>query len=191
MSSYAKPHYTPREYLEIDRRSELKHEYFNGEVFAMTGASRKHNLITSNLNASLNTQLKGGECEVYASDMRVKVSSTGLYTYSDIVVVCESPVFEDSEIDTLINPNLIIEVLSKSTEGYDRGKKFGHYRRLNSLMEYILISQDRCNVEHYVRQPDDQWLLSEATDLSSTIELPSIKGRLALADVYDKVELKS
>ena len=191
MSLRPKTRYTPEEYLAIDRQSDSKNEYFNGEVFAMTGASRKHNIITSNVNSSLNTQLKGRQCEVYSSDMRVKVSSTGLYTYPDVVVVCGSPSFEDKEVDTLTNPTLIIEVLSKSTEGYDRGDKFGHYRKLASLLEYILISQDRHNVEHYIRQLDNQWLLSEASDLQATIELPAINCKLPLADIYDKVDLES
>ena len=189
MSLQPKTTYTAEEYLAIDRLSDFKNEYFNGEVFAMTGASRKHNLITANVTSSLNPQLKGRQCEVYASDMRVKVRSTGLYTYPDVVVVCGSPAFEDKEIDTLTNPTLIIEVLSKSTEGYDRGDKFGHYRKLDSLSEYILISQDKHHIEHYVRQPDNQWLLSETDDLQITIELPAINCRLALADIYDKVEI--
>jgi Uma2 family endonuclease len=191
MSSQPKTIYTPEQYLEIDRHSDIKHEYFGGEVFAMTGASRKHNLITANVTASLNPQLKGRQCEVYASDMRVKISTTGLYTYPDVVVICGSPIFEDKEIDTLINPTVIIEVLSKSTEGYDRGEKSSHYRKLDSLSEYILISQDKPHIEHYVRQPDNQWLLSETDDLAATINLPSINCKLALADIYDKVGLVS
>src|SRR5258708_18618472 len=143
MSSQPKTTHTPETYLDLDRQSAFKNEYFNGEIFAMTGASRKHNLITSNVNYSLNLQLKRRQCEVYASDMRVKVSSSGLYTYPDVVVVCGAPMFEDKETDTLINPTVIIEILSKSTEAYDRGDKSGHYRRLESLSEYILISQDR------------------------------------------------
>lgn len=189
MSSQVKTPYSPQQYLAIDRQADFKNEYLNGEIFAMTGASRRHNLITSNVNSSLNSQLKGRQCEVYVSDMRVKVSPTGLYTYPDVVVACGSPIFEDDEVDTLTNPTLIIEVLSASTEGYDRGDKFGHYRKLDSLSEYILISQDKSNVEHYVRRPDNQWLLSEANDLQATIDLPSIKCTLTLADVYDKVEL--
>jgi Uma2 family endonuclease len=190
MSSQPKTKYTPEEYLVIDRQSDFKNEYLNGEIFAMTGASRKHNLITINVATSLNSQLKGRQCEVYANDMRVKVSSSGLYTYPD-VVVCGSPEFEDIEIDTLINPALIIEVLSKSTEGYDRGDKFGHYRKLESLLEYVLISQDKHHLEHYIRQSDNQWLLSEAGDLQARIDLPSIDCKLGLADIYDKVEIES
>lgn len=191
MSSQPKTLYTPEMYLEIDRQSEIKHEYFNGEIFAMTGASRKHNLITANITASLNLQLKGRPCEVYASDMRVKVSASGLYTYPDVVVVCGEPIFEDKEIDTLINPTVIIEVISQSTEGYDRGEKSGNYRKLDSLSEYILISQNKSHIEHFVRQPDNQWLLSETDDVVAIIDLLSIRCKLAMADIYDKVEIES
>jgi len=191
MSSRPKTTYPPEVYLEIDRQSELRNEYYNGEIFAMTGASRKHNLITANVTASLNPQLKGRQCEVYASDMRVKVSSSGLYTYPDVVVVCGTPIFEDQETDTLINPTVIIEVLSKSTEGYDRGDKAAHYRKLDSLAEYILISQAKLHLEHFVRQPDNQWLLSEADDLEAVIDLASINCQLAITDIYDKVEIES
>ena len=191
MASQPKTRFTSEEYLAIDRQSEHRNEYFDGEIFAMTGASRKHNLITANVTSSLHLQLKGRQCEVYASDMRIKVSSTGRYTYPDVIVVCGSPTFEDREVDTLINPTLIVEVLSKSTEGYDRGDKFGHYRKLDSLLEYILISQDKHHIEHYLRQPDNQWLLSEEDDLQSTIVLPAIKCELALSEVYDKIEIVS
>jgi len=190
MSSQPKTTYTPEAYLQIDRQSDSKNEYFNGEIFAMTGASRNHNLITANVTSSLNPQLKGRQCEAYASDMRIKVSSSGLYAYPDVVAVCGSPIFEDKEIDTLINPTVIIEVLSKSTEGYDRGDKSGHYRKLD-LSEYILISQDKHHMEHFVRQPDNQWLLSEADDLQSIIDLTSIDCKLAMADVYNKVKIES
>ena len=188
MSLQPKTTYTPEMYLEIDRRADFKNEYFDGEIFAMTGASRKHNLITANVTSALNPQLRGRQCELYVSDMRVKVSASGLYTYPDVLVVCGTPIFEDKEIDTLINPTVIIEVLSKSTEGYDRGDKASHYRKLDSLFEYILISQNKAHIEHFVRQPDNQWLLSETDDLQAKIDLGSIDCQLAMADVYDKVE---
>ncbi|MGH9823875.1 MAG: Uma2 family endonuclease [Blastocatellia bacterium] len=191
MASQPKTPYTPETYLEMDRGSEFKNEYFNGEIFAMTGASRKHSLITFNIALSLGPQLKGRQCEGYVSDLRVKVRSSGLYTYPDVVVVCGTPIFEDKEIDTLINPTVIIEVLSRSTERYDRGDKSGHYRKLDSLAEYLLISQDKPHLEHFVRQSDNQWLLSEADGLQAVIDLASISCKLAMADVYDKVELES
>ena len=181
-------HYlTPQEYLEIERRAEYKSEYFDGEMFAMAGASRAHNQITTNVVGELHPQLKKRPCYVYANDLRVKVSATGLYTYPDIVAFCGPARFDDNQKDTLLNPTVIIEVLSDSTEAYDRGKKFQHYRTLESLQEYVLISQQECRVEHYVRQPGNQWTLTEIHDLAEVIQLSSIQCQLALADIYDKV----
>lgn len=187
MSSVPKRRLTPQEYLAIERNAHHKSEYFDGAMFAMAGAKRWHNLIAGNVAKRLGLQLDDRKCEVYASDMRVKVSSTGLYTYPDIVVVCDNPLFEDPEQDTLVNPTVLIEVLSKSTEGYDRGKKFEHYRTLQSLAEYLLIDQQKPHIEHFVRQKDNQWLLSETNDLNAVIELPAIQCELSLAEVYRKV----
>jgi Uma2 family endonuclease len=188
MSSQTHPHFTPQEYLAIERSSQQKNEYLNGEIFAMGGASERHNLIAGNVFASLHAQLRGQPCKVYSSDMRVKITMTGLYTYPDIVALCGEARFDDERRDTLLNPNVIIEVLSKSTEGYDRGEKFAHYRRIETLTEYILISQDRHRIEHYVRQQDNQWLMSEVSEIGGSLELPSIKCRLKLTEIYDKVE---
>lgn len=187
MSSQTKPNYTPQEYLAFERSSQQRHEYFNGEIFAMSGASERHNLITGNVFASLHTQMRKRPCKVYASDMRVKVSPTGLYTYPDIVALCGEARFDDEQQDTLLNPSLIIEVLSKSTEGYDRGEKFAHYRRIESLLEYALISQEQSRIEHYTRQPDNQWLMSEVSQAQEALELSSVQCTLLLSDVYDKV----
>jgi len=189
MSLQRQNRFTPEEYLVIDRHSEQKHEYFDGGIFAMTGASRRHNLISVNVASSINTQLADRECEVYASDMRVKVSPTGLYTYPDVVIVCETPQFEDKEIDTLLNPTVIIEVLSKTTEGYDRGDKFEHYRRVESLVEVVLIAQDKHHVEHYTRQISGQWLLSETNNLQDKLIITSINCELPLRDIYRKVSV--
>ena len=189
MSLQTRPHYTLQEYLDFERSSQQKHEYLNGEVFAMGGASERYNLIVGNIFATLHAQLRGQPCKVYSSDMRVKINTTGLYTYPDVVALCGDARFDDDQRDTLINPNIIIEVLSKSTEGYDRGEKFAHYRRIESLTEYVLISQDKCRVEHYVRQPDNQWLMSEASQMEESFQLPSINCSLLLADIYDKVDL--
>lgn len=189
MSSQPKTLLTAEEYLSIERQAVYKSEYFAGEMFAMSGASRRHNLIVTNVVGELRAQLKNRPCEVYPSDMRVKIPGTGLYTYPDVVVVCGEAQFEDECIDTLLNPALLVEVLSESTEGYDRGKKSEHYRKLASLTEYLLIAQEQHHLEHYVRQSDNQWLLSETDDLQATIHLPSINCDLALAEVYDKVDL--
>ena len=189
MTSQAQTRYTPEEYLALERQAQCKSEYYAGEIFAMAGASRWHNLIVTNVLRELSLQLKGRPCTTYPSDMRVKVSPTGLYTYPDITVVCGEARFEDNQQDTLLNPTLIVEVLSESTEAYDRGGKFAHYRKLASLMEYVLITQTKPHIEPYLRQPDNRWLLAEADSLSDTIHLPSIECHLALAEVYDKVDI--
>jgi Uma2 family endonuclease len=189
MSSEVKSRFTVEQYLTLERKAEYKSEYLSGEIFAMGGASRRHNLISLNIGAEFRTQLKQRPCEVYTSDMRVKVSATGLYTYPDVVVVCGEPAFEDAEVDTLLNPTLLVEVLSKSTEDYDRGGKFEHYRTLESLQEYVLVAQQKHHVMHYVRQPDNAWLLSETTSMDCVMHLLSINCDLALTEVYAKVQL--
>ena len=189
MNPQLKPRLTPEDYLALERSAEYKSEYFNGEIFAMAGASRVHNTLVVNTAIELGNQLKKRPCKLYVSDMRVKVNPTGLYTYPDVVVVCGKEQFEDTHLDTLLNPTLIIEVLSDSTEAYDRGRKFEHYRHLDSLVEYVLIAQQRPHVESYRRQPDHQWLLTECSGLDATLRLQSIDCDLALAEIYAKVEL--
>jgi Uma2 family endonuclease len=189
MSLQPKSLHTPEEYLVPERKAGYKSEYFAGEIFAMSGASEQHNLIVANVVATLHTQFRNRPCKVYASDMRVKVSPTGLYTYPDVVALCSEPRFDDDQKDTLLNPTVIIEVLSPSTEAYDRGDKFGHYRKLACLTEYVLISQEKIHIERYVRQPDNQWLLSETSGLHDTVQLPSINCTLVLDEVYEKVEI--
>ena len=186
-SPVVQPRYTPEEYLALERKATQKSEYVNGQVFAMSGASRAHNLIAGNVYREISSQLKGRPCEAYVSDMRVKVSTTGLYSYPDVVAVCGEIRFDDEQKDTLLNPTVLVEVLSSSTEAYDRGEKFALYRRLESLQEYVLIAQDKVRVEHFVRQ-GDQWVLTEASNLDDTVHLASIGCRLALREVYDKVE---
>lgn len=187
MPSRAESRVTPEEYLALERASPYKSEYFDGELFAMTGASRRHNLISLNIGAELRAQLRDRPCEVYTNDMRVKVSSSGLYTYPDVVVVCAEPVFEDTTGDTLLNPTLLVEVLSKSTADYDRGSKFEHYRTLVSLQEYLLVAQEKPHLMHYVRQSDLTWLLEETHESAGSVHLPSIQCDLALSEVYAKV----
>jgi Uma2 family endonuclease len=189
MSSQPKTFLTPEEYLAVERKAEYRSEYFNGEMFAMTGASRKHNLIALNVAGECRQQLKGQPCEAYVNNMRVRIPATGLYTYPDIVVVCGEPEFEDDFVDTLINPTLLVEVLSESTESYDRGKKSGCYRTIQSLAEYLLVAQDEYKVEQYVKQPDGRWLLTDIRSLEGVIELASVPCVLALKEVYDKVTL--
>jgi Uma2 family endonuclease len=186
MASDPRPRVSPEDYLAIERRSETRSEYLDGEIFAMTGASERHNLLAGNLYTIFRAQLRPRGCRVYVSDMRVKVSATGLYTYPDVIVVCGKPQFEDAEVDTLLNPQVIVEVLSKSTEDYDRGTKFVHYRTIPSLTEYLLVAQDRVHVEHHLRQ-NEGWLLTETDRLEDVLEIPSVGARLDLAEVYDAV----
>jgi Uma2 family endonuclease len=188
-SPAAKTSLSAEDYLAMERASDIRHERMDGEILAMTGASRAHNLITLNTAAALHSQLKGRPCEIYNNDLRVKVSPAGDYVYPDIVVVCEPPRFEDDKFDTLLNPTLIVEVLSDSTEAYDRGHKFAAYRALDSLRDYVLIAQQESRVEHYVRQSAESWLLTETVGLQSSLELSSIDCRLALDEVYAKVGL--
>ena len=178
---------TPEEYLARERKALTKSEYRNGQIHAMPGASRAHNLITVHVTGELYIQLRTRTCEVYPSDMRVKVSAAGLYTYPDIIVVCDEPRFEDSHFDTLLNPTVLIEVLSPSTAAYDRGEKFRRYQYLDSLCEYILISQDRVRVEHYLRQ-EQTWNLTEFHALSDVFQLTSIGCELSLQAIYAKVQ---
>lgn len=176
---------TPEEYLAFERASDTKHEYFDGEIVAMTGASRNHNRIVSSAIATLYSQVRGRPCDVLANDMRVKTGD-GIYTYPDISIVCGEAQFEDKEIDTLLNPTVIIEVLSPSTEKYDHGEKFRHYRTLESLQEYVLIAQDGVHLEHYARQ-GEQWLLTDIDSADAVLTLQSIDCKLVVSDVYEKV----
>lgn len=188
MPTQPKIRYTAEEYLALERAAEYKSEFYAGEIFAMAGASEAHNLIVANIVGELRSQLKGRPCKTYPSDMRLKVPPTGLYTYPDVMVVCGKSLLDDEEQDTLLNPTLIIEVLSPSTESADRGSKSGHYRKLESLQEYLLVSQTNPHVEHYSRHPDHRWLLSEAEGLQSEIRLSSVECVLPLSEIYDKVE---
>jgi Uma2 family endonuclease len=188
MSTQPKTFLTPEQYLEIERRAEFKSEYYQGEMFAMAGAKWNHNLIVAHLVREFDQQLRSRRCSVTPSDMRVHVSATGLYTYPDVVVVCGEPRFLDGQLDTLLNPTLLAEVLSPSTEAYDRGRKFEHYRSLESLAGYLMISSQRVSAELFVPQPGGRWLLTAAGSLEDTLELPVIGCRVALADLYEKVE---
>ncbi len=191
MSALEKQKWTVEQYLEMERASEEKHEFLDGEIYLMSGASRNHNLVVGNTLAALHAQLRKRPCLVFPSDMRVRVVDSSDYTYPDLSVVCDPPQIEDIQGETLLNPTLIIEVLSPSTESYDRGKKFQQYRTLESLQEYGLIAQDQPRIERYVRQPNHEWLLSDAIGLESSLELPSIQCTLALADVYEKVDFEA
>jgi Uma2 family endonuclease len=191
VSTLPKTFLTPEQYLEIERKAEYKSEYFNGEMFAMAGASYLHSLVAANLLADLQLQLRRKPCRILTSDTRVHIPNTGLYTYPDAVVVCGAPQFlENQRPDTLLNPVVVIEVLSPSTEAYDRGRKFGHYQAIESLRQYVMADSDRLHVDVLTRQPDGTWLLRSAGNLQDTIDLDSIACKLVLADIYDKVEFE-
>ncbi len=188
MAAQLKYKLTSEEYLTIERAATTKSEFYNGEMFAMSGASRAHVLIVTNLVSEFRQRLKKRPCDVYSNDLRLRIDATGLYTYPDVIVACDQQIFADNQKDTLLNPTLIIEVLSDSTKDYDRGGKFAHYRKLESLREYILVAQDEPHVEQYMRQPDNRWMLSETDDPASILHLSSIDCDLPLAEIYDKVE---
>ena len=194
MVANARKKWTVEDYLAFERASEEKHEYADGDVFPVgqpplsstRGAGRRHSLILANTLSSLNHQLRDCSCEVYSLDMGISISS-GKGVTADVTVVCGEPRFADGEFDTLLNPTLIVEVLSDSTEDYDRGKKFKNYRLIESLQEYILIAHHETRIDYYIRQTENTWLLSCITTLESTLQLPAIGCTLNLADVYRKI----
>jgi len=188
MAVHDERYVTPEEYLALERAAERKSEYRDGEIVGMTGATRRHSLITVNVASELYRQLKGRPCEVHAADLRVLIAAAHLYTYPDVIVVCGEPALADRYRDILTNPTVLIEVLSPGTEAYDRGTKFEHYRTLDSLREYLLVSQSRPQVDHFMREDGGPWLLSAANDLAAAIVLPSIQCQLAMAEIYDKVK---
>ena len=187
----AQTYLTPEEYITLERKAipdadTVRSEYMNGEIIAMSGASLAHNLITGNVFANLYIRLRDSGCLAFANEMRVSIPSVNSYFYPDVGVVCEEPRFEDDVFDTLLNPIVIVEVLSPSTEAYDRGDKFAHYRQLQSLQEYILVSQDKVRVDHYVRHAA-QWVLTDFQKLEQQLPLTSIQCELPLQEIYERV----
>ena len=188
MATAPRPRYTSEEYLAMERAAEYKSEYIDGEIYALAGGSRAHTTITWNIGGELRVQLRGRPCHGYATEMKVRVTATKMYTYPDVVIVCGEEQFADDHGDVLLNPTVIFEVLSPSTEAYDRGEKFAQYRRLESLTDYILVAQDRPWVEHYVPRSEGWVLLPEASSLNDSIYLASIDCKLELAEIYDNVK---
>jgi Uma2 family endonuclease len=186
MATAVLPRVSPEEYLAIERQADTKSSYIDGEIIPMPGASRVHNLIMLSLGGELRARMKGRACEVFASDMRVLVSDSGMYTYPDIVVVRGQPQLLDNHFDTLLNPTVIIEVLSSSTESFDRGRKLQNYQRLDSLCEYILVSQDEPLVERMVRN-GDSWSLTEFRGLDAIVRFESLDCEVASSEIYDRV----
>jgi Uma2 family endonuclease len=180
-------HMTEAEYLVFERNSETKHEYLHGEVFPMVGASWGHNIICAQTIAALGEQLRGKPCRVTPSDLRLNITATGLYTYPDISVIYGEPIFVDDKFDTLVNPTVLIEILSPSSEAYDRGKKFQHYREVETLQSYLLVAQDKPRIEQYTRQVDGHWLLKDAKGMEASLEIAAIGCLLPLAAIYEGI----
>ena len=181
---------TPQEYLIRERQASTKSEFYQGEIFAMGGRSANHSLIAANFVREAGNALKDKPCTVFNSDLRVQIQATGLYTYPDATIVCGEQIFDDDHRDTLLNPTVIVEVLSDSTEKYDRGKKSNHYRQIASLKELILIAQDRPQVERFTRQPNGDWLFHEQKELSAEFELKSLGISVAMTELYRGVKFE-
>ena len=184
-------HLTPEEYITLERKAipdaeTVRSEYINGEIIKMSGASLAHNLIKGNIFLKLHARLEGSGCLVFVNEMRVSIPTVKSYFYPDVCVVREEPRFEDDVFDSLMNPIVIVEVLSPSTESYDRGEKFAHYRQLASLQEYILVAQDQIRIEHYRRQ-DRQWIFTDIEEHDEILPLPSIQCELPLQEIYERV----
>lgn len=189
MSVQINPRYTLEEYFELEKKSEERYEFYNGEVFCMSGVSPNHAQIETNLITSLNSKLRDRGCRVFPANMRIKVPAAPPYRYPDIVVVCDKPIYEKiGGIDTLTNPMLIIEVLSASTEAYDRGDKFTYYKSIASFREYLLVAQHRPHVAQFVKQTGASWAQTEVNDLAGSLHLPSVECTLSLSEVYRDVE---
>ncbi|MGA7982624.1 MAG: Uma2 family endonuclease [Chromatiaceae bacterium] len=192
MSIQPKPDYSFEDYLAAEREcTDAKHEYVAGQVFAMTGATYHHNLITTNVASELRQQLKTHPCVALSSDMRLRIQTGDACLYPDIVVLCDTPAFHDGRKDVLTDATLVAEVLSPSTEGYDRGGKFALYRGLPGLRQYLLIAQDRLAMDLFTRQADDRWVLDAYADIDASIPLESIGCTLGLREVYDRLEFDS
>jgi len=180
--------FTAEQYLDLERHTEIRHEFLDGIVYAMSGASRAHSAICFNLAVIIGSQLRGTPCTGHSSDMKVRAGDASLYAYPDLTIVCGEPILHDDHGDVLINPVVIFEVLSRSTEAYDRGEKFERYKTIETLTDYVLVSQDRPRLEHFSRQPDGTWSLTETNGLDASLDLASINCRLPLAEVYDRIE---
>jgi Uma2 family endonuclease len=191
MSTQPVSYLTPEQYLDIERAAEFRSEYIDGQMFAMAGGTLNHAWVISNVVAELATRLRGSRCGVVSSDMRLHSRVFGIYTYPDIVVTCGTARLLDGHKDTLIDATAIVEVLSPSTQNYDRGEKFRYYRSLPSFVDYLILAQDAVRAEHYVRQKTGSWLLSEFTSPNDELELASIGCTLKLGPLYDRVEFEA
>ena len=179
-----------QDYLNAERSALNKHEYFRGEIFAMSGASLPHNKIFSNLFIDTGVKLKGKKCQPFGGDLRIHIPKNTLYTYPDLSIVCGDPKTTDDSFDTVTNPTVIFEILSKSTRNYDKGEKFTLYRDIESLKEYILIDSEKIMVEKFTKNSDNSWTLTEFTAINDRFEMKSIDVTLMLSDIYDGVHFK-
>lgn len=182
---------SPEVYLSNEKNSEEKHEYYKGEVFAISGASLEHNMIVKNVNTHVLPFLKGKPCDMFGSDLRIHIPENTLYTYPDFSIICDEPKKAGGDNDSIINPSVIIEVLSKTNSDYDRGGKFHLYRSIKSLKEFILIDSLNVNVELYTRQLDDSWVLKEFNRLTNLFTIATIQFNLQLSDIYENVHLNT
>ncbi|HET7461100.1 MAG TPA: Uma2 family endonuclease [Longimicrobium sp.] len=187
MSSRADRLYTADEYLALERASDHKSEFVNGRIYAMTGGSIPHYVIAGNIFGELRNRLRGGPCRAFFEGVRLKVSQPGMYTYADVMAICGAQEVEDSHRDTLLNPVVIFEVLSPSTEAYDRGEKFEHYALLPSLREYILVSQDHVRIEKFLRQ-GEQWVFTAINDPEGHLRIESLDCEMPVSEIYLDVE---
>lgn len=176
------------EYLAIERAAEFKSEFYDGEMFAMAGGTMMPSLVGTNLVGEFRNLLKGRSCVPFNADLRLKIEATGLFTYPDLSVICGTPLFAHDSDDTVTNPTLLAEVLSDSTESYDRGTKFDHYKKIPTLREYLIVRQKEPCVEQFIRQPSGVWLLRQATGLEATMAIPSLEVTVALSEVYANVK---
>lgn len=181
--------YTPAEYLAYEEAHERRHEYVAGQIYAMSGASTPHVILRDNVLVALHTRLRGGPCRPFGTDLRVRTPDTEFYTYPDVTAVCGPPAFDEGNSATLLNPTLLVEVLSDSTEGYDRGEKFAWYQRIPALREYVLVSQHEARVEAFARAPDDRWTVTAAEGRDAVLTLASVGCALPLAELYEGVDL--
>jgi Uma2 family endonuclease len=182
--------YSDEEYLAFEREAEEKHELIDGEIVAMAGATREHNLIGGNIFARIHFRLIGTGCEIYANDLRVRMKK-GRYGYPDVVVVCDKPQFADDEFDVLLNPLVIVEVLPKSTRFRDKTEKLKTYQKMESIRECLLIEQNEPRIEHYIKQTPNQWLLRIYENLGETIVLESLGCELPVAEIYAQIEFET
>jgi len=190
MKMPARKYFTPAEYLAMEEAAEVRHEYYQGEIYAMAGAFPNHNRIVRNFGSELSLALKGTNCEAFMNEQRLWIQAKGLFTYPDIMVICGKLEFYENRKDTVINPLLIVEVLSDSTQKYDRGEKFEFYHSLPTFQEYILINQHKAHVQQYYLETPNQWISKEYNHLTDILKLAKINFQISLQDIYYRVEFQ-